>query len=165
MKPYLSKLLAASFVSLAMTGCSATGSAPSAPVPEVRQITQSAHCGLTGPGVAYVRSPASLEDLLGIAGQNMSTGAIRQVNLDNEQLVIVTLGQKPTAGYSVGLERAAQEGTTLKLEMRVNQPAPGMMVAQVITSPCVVLAVASGGWQRVEVTGVTEKPLVKLIEK
>lgn len=161
MKYTCSTLLASSLLLLAVTGCSATGTATSAAVPEVRQITQSAHCGLTGPGVAYIHSQESLESLLGVAGQNMSTGVIRQVDLQSEQLVIVTLGQKPTAGYSVGLADVAQDGSTLKLNMRVSQPAPDMMVAQVITSPCVVLAVTSGDWQRVEVTGVTEKPLVK----
>lgn len=144
-----------------LTACSATGGEGAGMQPEVRQVTQSAHCGLTGPGVAHVRSEGELEALLDVSGQNMATGVIRQVNLDRESLVIVTLGQKPTAGYSVGLESATADRKTLKLAMKVNSPAPDMMVAQVITSPCVVLAVADRQWQRLEVSGLSETPLVK----
>jgi len=144
-----------------LTACSATGGEGAGMQPEVRQVTQSAHCGLTGPGVAHVRSEGELEALLDVSGQNMATGVIRQVNLDRESLVIVTLGQKPTAGYSVGLESATADRKTLKLAMKVNSPAPDMMVAQVITSPCVVLAVADSQWQRLEVSGLSETPLVK----
>jgi hypothetical protein len=45
--------------------------------------------------------------------------------------------------------------------MKVNSPAPDMMVAQVITSPCVVLAVADSQWQRLEVSGLSGTPLLK----
>ncbi|WP_227537538.1 protease complex subunit PrcB family protein [Marinobacter litoralis] len=131
----------------------------------MRQITQSAHCGLTGPGVAYVDSTKDLDSFLGVRGQNMATGVIRQVDLAQEQLIFVTLGQKPTAGYSLGLAEVGQENGTLKLQMDLKAPEPGMMVAQVITSPCVVLAVAGGNWGRVEVTGVTEQPLIEPIKR
>ena len=144
-----------------LTACSATGGEGTGMQPQVRQVTQSAHCGLTGPGVAHVRSEGELEALLDVSGQNMATGVIRQVNLDRESLVIVTLGQKPTAGYSVGRESATADRKTLKLAMKVNSPAPDMMVAQVITSPCAVLAVADSQWQRLEVSGLSETPLLK----
>ncbi|MFO8141282.1 MAG: protease complex subunit PrcB family protein [Marinobacter sp.] len=145
-----------------LTACSATGGGAEG-APQVRQVTQSAYCGLTGPGVSHARSSAEREALLDVVGQNIATGVIRQVNLDEEALVIVTLGQKPTAGYSVGLDSASRENKTLKLVMTVTQPAPGMMVAQVITSPCVVLAVADEGWQRLEISGLTEQPMVKAV--
>lgn len=159
-RSYLKPLVAG--VALVMTAaCSSNGSREAAVAPQVRQVTQSAHCGLTGPGVVHVSSPEALEQVLGVSGQNIATGVIRQVDLDNEQLIIVTLGQKPTAGYSVGLENVAWDNPVLRLTMRVSEPAPGMMVAQVITSPCVVLAVNGDNWQKVEVHGLTEKPIVK----
>lgn len=130
----------------------------------VRQITQSAYCGLTGPGVAFVRSEADREALLDVSGQNMATDVVRKVDLSREALVMVTLGQKPTAGYSVGLQSALAQGESLVLDMRVNEPAPDMMVAQVITSPCAVLAVEPRGWQQIHVQGLTEQPLVRTLE-
>lgn len=130
----------------------------------VRQITQSAYCGLTGPGVAFVRSESEREALLDVSGQNMATDVVRKVDLGREALVMVTLGQKPTAGYSVGLQSALAQGKSLVLDMRVSEPAPDMMVAQVITSPCVVLAVEPRGWQQIRVRGLTEQPLVRTLE-
>ncbi|WP_372964371.1 protease complex subunit PrcB family protein [Marinobacter sp.] len=162
MKHYHNRLLLIPWFLMALTSCASTDSAKSEPAPQVRQITQSAHCGLTGPGVAYIRSPETLESLLGVVGQNMATGVIREVDLAREQLIIVTLGQKPTAGYSLGLDSVSRENSTLKLDVQLTRPAPGTMVAQVITSPCVVLAVAGGDWRRIEVAGVTERPIVKL---
>jgi hypothetical protein len=91
----------------------------------------------------------------------MATGVLRQVDLGTEQLVFVTLGQKPTAGYSVGLKESTWADPILKLSMQVNSPAPDMMVAQVITSPCVVLAVKGSQWQKLEVSGLAEQPIVK----
>ncbi|OZC37833.1 hypothetical protein B9Q17_14935 [Marinobacter vinifirmus] len=148
-----------------LAACSANAPKEAQPAPQVRQVTQSAHCGLTGPGVAPVSSPEALENLLGVSGQNMATGVIRQVDLASEQLIIVTLGQKPTAGYSVGLQDVQWQEPVLKLAMQVNSPAPDMMVAQVITSPCVVLAVKGDHWQRLEVSGLTPQPIVKTAGK
>lgn len=162
MIPRLAHGFALPIMAALLAACSATGGAGSVE-PNIRQVTQSAHCGLTGPGVALASSSAELEALLDVGGQNMSTGVIRQVNLDKESLVIVTLGQKPTAGYGVGLSSASKTGQTLKLSMTVTEPAPGMMVAQVITSPCVVLAAAEQDWQRLEISGLTEKPIVKVV--
>ncbi|WP_323751310.1 protease complex subunit PrcB family protein [Marinobacter sp.] len=150
---------------LVLTGCASSGETAPEQDPQVRQITQSGHCGLTGPGVAYVDSPEVLASFLGVRGQNMSTAVIRQVDLAQEQLIFVTLGQKPSAGYSLGLATANQENHTLKLQLDLKTPAPGMMVAQVITSPCVVLAATGGNWDRIEVTGVTDKPLVESVKR
>jgi len=130
-------------------------------VSEVRQITQSDHCGLTGPGVVYVDSADDLEPLLGVPGQHLSIRLIREVDLASEHLVFVTLGQKSTAGYGIALEKARFSGSTLSLDMVTRKPGQGMIVAQVITSPCAVVAVPGVEWQRLEVSGVTSKPLVR----
>ncbi|MDP4547014.1 MAG: protease complex subunit PrcB family protein [Marinobacter sp.] len=159
------KVLTVPAMALALAGCAASGNTAPQQDPHVRQVTQSAHCGLTGPGVAYVDSQEGLESFLEVRGQNMSTGVIRQVDLSQEQLIFVTLGQKPTAGYSLGLAGVSQEKSTLKLHMDLKAPEPGTMVAQVITSPCVVLAAASGDWDRLEVTGVTDQPMVERVKR
>ncbi|MCW9009593.1 protease complex subunit PrcB family protein [Marinobacter sp.] len=164
MKRTLVRSFITSAAMLFLTACSATGGPGEGKGVMVRQITQSAYCGLTGPGVAFVRSEAGREALLDVSGQNMATDVVRKVDLAREALVMVTLGQKPTAGYSVGLQSALAQGESLVLDMRVNEPAPDMMVAQVITSPCAVLAVEPRGWQQIRVQGLTEQPLVRTLE-
>jgi len=127
-----------------------------------RQITQSAHCGLTGPGVAYVQTAERLQQLLGLPAQNMAVQQLRQVDLAKEHLLFVTLGEKPTGGYSVSLASSSIEnpGNILRLAMTVRAPAPETMVSQVITSPCVVLAVPAAGWPEIRVSGVRDQDLV-----
>ncbi len=164
MKRTLVRPFITSAAMLLLAACSATGGPGEGKGVMVRQITQSAYCGLTGPGVAFVRSEADREALLDVSGQNMATDVVRKVDLAREALVMVTLGQKPTAGYSVGLQSALAQGESLVLDMRVNEPAPDMMVAQVITSPCAVLAVEPRGWQQIRVQGLTEQPLVRTLE-
>ena len=145
---------------LLLTACASGGSVSESGV-SVRQVTQSAQCGLTGPGIAYVQNESEREALLDLNGQNMVTGAVRGVNLEQESIVIVTLGKKPTAGYSVGLADASANGETLTLSVQVSSPPADAITAQVITSPCVVLAVPADDWQQVRVLGLTEQPLVK----
>ncbi|MBY6192710.1 protease complex subunit PrcB family protein [Marinobacter hydrocarbonoclasticus] len=164
MKMTLVRSFITSATMLLLAACSAKGGPGEGEGVMVRQITQSAYCGLTGPGVAFLRSEADREALLDVSGQNMATDVVRKVDLSREALVMVTLGQKPTAGYSVGLQSALAQGKSLVLDMRVSEPAPDMMVAQVITSPCVVLAVEPRGWQQIRVRGVTEQPLVRTLE-
>lgn len=150
-------------LAVSLAACSSVG-VGSSRVAEVRQITQSDHCGLTGPGVVFVDSAEDLEPLLGVSGQNLSTRLVREVDLASEHLVFVTLGQRPTAGYSVSLDKAHISGNTLSLDMLTKQPEPGMMVAQVITSPCAVLAVPGVEWGQVRVVGISDKPLVRNLD-
>ena len=164
MKRTLVRPFITSAAMLLLAACSATGGPSAGEGVMVRQITQSAYCGLTGPGGAFVRSEADREALLDVSGQNMATDVVRKVDLSREALVMVTLGQKPTAGYSVGLQSALAQGESLVLDMHVNEPAPDMMVAQVVTSPCAVLAVEPRGWQQIRVQGLTEQPLVRTLE-
>lgn len=147
------------FAALALAACASPARDDSG-APLVRQITQSPNCGLTEPGAVFVSSPDALDRLVGIKGQNLTTAAVRKVSLDQEHLVFVTLGEKPTAGFTVGLDNARANGTTLMLNMAVGKPAPGTMVAQVITTPCAILALPAGDWRRIEVTGLSERPLV-----
>lgn len=147
---------------LVLTACAAPAEAPPS-ASLARQITQSPYCGLTGPGVAYLKSSDELDRYLGVAGQNLTTAAIRGVNFDREHLVFVTLGQKPTAGFSIGLQDTRATDDTLLLSMSVITPEPDSMVAQVITTPCAVLAVAADKWQRLEVKGLSDQPFVKVI--
>lgn len=143
-----------------LSACAAAPN-PTAPAPApVRQITQSAHCGLTGPGLLLVTTDDQLSKYLGLKGQNLATQQLRAVDLNQEVLLFVTLGEKPTAGYGVGLAAADLQRDTLRIRMESRTPPAGAVLAQVMTSPCAVLAVEPGRWNRVTVSGVAEAPMV-----
>jgi len=146
-----------------LVGCASSDTVKDKPgAPLVRQVIQSPHCGLTGPGLAYVQTSERLQQLLELPAQNMAVQQLRQVDLEKEHLLFVTLGEKPTGGFSVSLASASVESTknTLRLSMAVRSPAPGTMVTQVITSPCVVVAVPATDWPEIRVSGVRDRELV-----
>lgn len=66
-------------------------------------------------------------------------------------LLRVGMGQRPTAGYSIEVVRAELAGDVLTLHVDWQEPAPGMLSAQVITHPCVVLQLAPLNVTRVRV--------------
>ncbi|MGO1461398.1 MAG: protease complex subunit PrcB family protein [Marinobacter sp.] len=144
-----------------LIGCAAPDTAKEPPrEPLVRQVIQSAHCGLTGPGLAYVQTPERLQKLLELPTQNMAVQQLRQVNLEQEHLLFVTLGEKPTGGYSISLASAENLENTLHLSMTVRSPAPGTMVTQAITSPCAVVAVPAKNWPEIRVSGIRDHDIV-----
>lgn len=146
-----------------LIGCAASNTVEEKPGdPLVRQVIQSAHCGLTGPGLAYVSTDERLQKLLELPTQNLAVQQLRQVNLEQEHLLFVTLGEKSTGGYSVRLASASVDspGNTLRLSMAVRSPAPDMMVTQVITSPCAVVAVPAEDWPEIRVSGVRDQDMV-----
>ncbi|WP_161494475.1 protease complex subunit PrcB family protein [Marinobacter salexigens] len=148
---------------LVLAGCASSevaGAKPDALM--ARQVIQSAHCGLSGPGLAYVETSERLQQLLDLPAQNMAVQQLRQVDLEKEHLLFVTLGEKPTGGYSVSLSSATAGQTegSLRLLVAARSPAPGTMTTQVITSPCVVIAVPASDWSEVRVSGVRDKDLV-----
>lgn len=58
---------------------------------------------------------------------------------------IVSMGEKPTAGYSVEIENASFDaGKQWIIDVVFKSPAPGDIVAQVITNPYQVFAVPRG---------------------
>lgn len=64
-----------------------------------------------------------------------------KVVFDNTMIVGVFVGSKPTAGYSVEILGVKTEGDTLVVEYVERAPAPGVSVAQVVTTPYAVAGV------------------------
>lgn len=144
-----------------LAGCASSAAGvnePSAPL--ARQVTQSAHCGLTGPGLAYVQGAERLQALLELPTQNMAVQQLRQVDLTKEHLLFVTLGEKTTGGYSVSLVSSESADSGLHISVAVRAPAPGTMVTQAITSPCVVVAIPAISWPEIRVSGIHDRDLV-----
>jgi hypothetical protein len=74
------------------------------------------------------------------------------VDFSKEMVVAVFLGTRPTAGFSVEVVGARQEGATLIVSYRESRPQPGAVAAQVLTSPFHLVAVPKHGdvkWERV----------------
>ena len=66
------------------------------------------------------------------------------VDFNKEVVAAVFLGSRPTAGYSVEIVRARQQGTTLVVSYKETRPAPDSVAAQVLTSPYAIVAIPKG---------------------
>lgn len=127
------------------TGCSAddvaSGQADRLPV---TVVWQSQHCNVT---TAVVREIESQADWQSIAKQSStrigdSSSTAMALDLDAFTYSLIALGAKPNPGY--GLEVTSDQGSytdgVLVLPVSETQPDPEKMYAQMMVSPCVVLA-------------------------
>jgi hypothetical protein len=63
------------------------------------------------------------------------------VDLTKRTVVAVFLGSRPTAGYAVEILGTRPEGKTLIVEWREVRPKERMLLAQVLTSPAVIVSI------------------------
>lgn len=104
---------------------------------------RSAQCSELTEIVSLIEANGDWRDWL--ARQPESPAAIDQPDFSAGRVVIVAMGQQPNAGYSLGLadERVElrQGAATIRVAWRT--PAPDTIVAQVLTSPCMAVYLAS----------------------
>lgn len=74
------------------------------------------------------------------------------VDFSREMVLAVFLGTRSSAGFSVEIVGAREEGGALVVTYRESRPQPGSVTAQVLTSPFHLVAVPKHGdvkWERV----------------
>jgi hypothetical protein len=74
------------------------------------------------------------------------------VDFTKEMVLAVFLGTRPSAGFSVEIVGAREEGAALVVSYRETRPQPGCVTALVLTSPYHLVAVPKHGdvkWERV----------------
>ena len=76
------------------------------------------------------------------------------VDFDAEHVVFIQMGQKPTGGYGIELAEpyaTLNDGEAL-IRLRWIEPAPGAIVTQILTSPCLVVALPKGAYEKIAIT-------------
>ena len=93
-----------------------------------------------------------------------SARVFRDIDFSKESLLLVEMGMRPTAGYSVTLEDDFLniEGETATLGIRFREPGPGDITAQMITSPCALIRIPSGGYSAIQVIDRSAKGWIPL---
>ena len=67
------------------------------------------------------------------------------LDFTREQVLVLYLGSRPTPGYGLSLESGERlSDSTLRLDLANQRPPPDAVMAQVMTSPCLVLALPAG---------------------
>lgn len=64
-----------------------------------------------------------------------------KVDFAKRRIVAVFLGTRPSAGYQVEIVGIKTEGNTVVVEWAEARPKPGLLLAQVLTSPAVIASI------------------------
>lgn len=128
----------APFLFAALTFCCACATPnTSAPAATTRTLVRGYQTGIAEPGVRIVREDVSWRALW---DRHASTVVPRPdapaVDFARDMVVFVTVGSRPTYGYSVEIQRVFQlDATHVGVEIAEAQPAPGAILPQVVTQP------------------------------
>ena len=109
-----------------------------APVGPLRSIDKGFDSQMDEARQAAVRSAGEWEKLW---RQHAGERARPAVNFGKEIVVAVFLGSRPTAGFSIEIVAAREDGASLIVQYRETRPPSGGIVAQVLTSPYHIVAV------------------------
>jgi hypothetical protein len=174
-KPIIPVKSMALFFSAAMILCGCTAVASPAdqdmaklPVEKIWAGNQSSHT--TAQSKALYVSDADRLNSLARANPNRAATAIvgqRRVNWRREAVVWLYMGQKTSGGYSLGL--ATSEATVTHgiavITVQWREPSPGAIVTQQLTSPCLVLILPKGNYDKIEIKDETGRVRSRLALK
>ena len=140
-----------------------THSAPEAAdkQPAVEALYANQQCGRsqTNPTATWIDNPRQLEaSLKGIQGTTLGNKPIPLPKLDfqHEIALLVEMGQQPTLGYQIALSKTNNLHITqgqARLTLDWIQPPADAMVAQMISSPCLLLKLERGAYSSVQILG------------
>ena len=106
--------------------------------PAVDTIARDSMSGVGAPRQAVVRNN---EEWTALWRQHAGAKPLPKVDFTTRTVLAVFLGSRPSAGYGVEITRTRQEGKTLIVEWREVPPGRDSLVAQVITSPAVLVSI------------------------
>ncbi|NOX43347.1 MAG: protease complex subunit PrcB family protein [Gammaproteobacteria bacterium] len=147
----------------------ACGSNPKKSDPDkVTQIYSGFHCGSQSRSayVEWVDDSMLLERAFAKLSNQFSTARTPPpaVDFSRERIVIIHMGQMPTAGYSLRLASDALiiRKQTVELNMEWAKPQRGMMSAQIITNPCAVIKIPVADYKRLQVVDADGEARLKI---
>ena len=129
------------------------GCAKFGPDVQLQMVERGAYSGITDSGLhfAVISARDHYEEVMArVYAWKHEAPDPPSVDFDDQLLVAVFMGQKPTAGYAVSFKGDAKvKGDALKIGIERTYPSPDDMVAQVITSPYAIAIVERGDYTRV----------------
>lgn len=122
---------------------------PSSTSKTITEIYQGGYCGRSEPAaqVTWIQNEAVLQNVhKKIHANSLQAPPLPDVDFDTHGLVLIELGQRPTAGYQMHLASrlmVMDKGDGV-ITFSVDKPAGP--AAQVITSPCMLVSVPRGDY-------------------
>jgi hypothetical protein len=136
---------------------------------DMEQIEVGGQSAVAADGMTFrlIADAAELARTYGeIHGNETPQSSPPAIDFKHSLVVAAFLGQRPTAGYGIGLGPARHvvedDGPWLEVTVTTRRPPPGALTAQVITSPYCLARVARGEYRRVRFVGTDDKVLAEL---
>lgn len=120
----------------------------------VTVLFESSSCGSDNASLEWISDAARLEAVrASLVAAGTAAPAPAAIDPTVQPVLLLSMGTQPTPGYRVspGPDLPHSAGNTLLVPMRWSQPPAGLMLPQVITTPCVLFSVASGDYGRIEI--------------
>lgn len=121
---------------------------------EVKTLQSRGQCGFAQAGLHLVTGHAQWERLP--FNQQRFGGSLPDPLETGRWVLLIAQGRKPTPGYGLTLTDSRLTGKTLEIRVAAHSPAPGQAMAQMITTPCLILSIPRNGWQQLRVSGAGE---------
>ena len=114
--------------------------------PGFRILAQGDQSAVRVPITRVVRGPGVFSEFWrAITANDASRPPEPEADFGNETVIVVLMGERPTSGYAVRPVSVNANDGVVSVALRVTSPAPGDMVAQVLTSPYVLFAIPGTG--------------------
>jgi hypothetical protein len=122
-----------------MTACADPQSAPALPL---RSVSKGAFSGITDVRQEVIRDKEAFAKVWDeLQARSRPRPSLPEIDFAREMLVLVTLGQRRTGGFSIEVVNVEVRQDRLRVGVRRQNPAPGAMVIEVLTSPFHLVAV------------------------
>lgn len=79
--------------------------------------------------------PPSIQEW--VTQQKMQSG-LHKIHVENTEYTLISLGMRPNPGYQLQVTNIIQQGNQAKVEVSVQEPAPGMFYPQVVVYPFIL---------------------------
>jgi hypothetical protein len=125
----------------------------------VRLVDSAATCGggAAAPRATWIADQDQFQDVYARMKSAVIPGNAAEapaVDFSREALVLIEMGRKTTGGYFLELKstKARVMNNSAQVELIWGVPAPDAMVTQVLTSPCILIALPkNGSYTRIQI--------------
>ena len=116
---------------------------------KVRLLWQGSQCGIKRPTphATWIEDP----DLFKKTDAGAEQELLSRVDFSREGILVISMGQKPTGGYGLALNReiaVISDGAAV-LSVSWIEPSEDAILPQVITSPCLAVILPKGSYTRI----------------
>ncbi len=140
-------ILSLTAVAVLATACGQTtepGAGTEVVTAEVIYRTAQCSGGIREPAMTWIEDATALTQLLARLDPpfpGSSAPSIPVVDFAHERVLLIDMGEHPTAGYGLALGAPAptREDGRLTITVQWTEPPPGAITAQVLTHPCLLL--------------------------